>query len=200
MRFIVNGPYQHTADSARGRIGRHPALQNARPIRNAPSPAATAGSGAIVICRPTCNEIGVGITSTTFVVLRGPVKIPSTRPGFPAARRAARQRQLLRASSPAARLRHRRLDPRAGGADGHRRLRPSSGNGCADALRRCQSVVPIIHTRATVGPMGRTVATSALLDSVITFTQIGRQPSRCAQAPRASPLRSGRSRSRTGRS
>ena len=47
-------------------------------------------------------------------------------------------------------------------------LRPSVGNG--GAQRRytdTHAVVPISHTRDTVGPMGRTVADVALLDSVI---------------------------------
>jgi mandelamide amidase len=50
-------------------------------------------------------------------------------------------------------------------------LRPSVGNGGAE--RRYDDanlVVPISHTRDTVGPMGRTVADVALLDSVITGT------------------------------
>jgi mandelamide amidase len=50
-------------------------------------------------------------------------------------------------------------------------LRPSVGNG--GAQRRYDDanlVVPISHTRDTVGPMGRTVADVALLDSVITGT------------------------------
>ena len=50
-------------------------------------------------------------------------------------------------------------------------LRPSVGNGGAE---RCYDdanlVVPISHTRDTVGPMGRTVADVALLDSIITGT------------------------------
>jgi mandelamide amidase len=48
-------------------------------------------------------------------------------------------------------------------------LRPSVGNGGAE--RRyddANMVVPISHTRDTVGPMGRTVADVALLDSIIT--------------------------------
>jgi Asp-tRNA(Asn)/Glu-tRNA(Gln) amidotransferase A subunit family amidase len=50
-------------------------------------------------------------------------------------------------------------------------LRPSVGNGGAE--RRYDDanlVVPISHTRDTVGPMGRTVADVALLDSVIAGT------------------------------
>jgi indoleacetamide hydrolase len=52
-------------------------------------------------------------------------------------------------------------------------LRPSVGNGGAE--RRYDDanlVVPISHTRDTVGPMGRTVADVALLDSVITGSPI----------------------------
>jgi indoleacetamide hydrolase len=54
-------------------------------------------------------------------------------------------------------------------------LRPSVGNGGAE--RRyddANMVVPISHTRDTVGPMGRTVADVALLDSVITDTPMAK--------------------------
>ena len=54
-------------------------------------------------------------------------------------------------------------------------LRPSVGNGGAE--RRYDDtnmVVPISHTRDTVGPMGRLVADVALLDSVITGTAMAK--------------------------
>src|SRR5712671_2688718 len=52
-------------------------------------------------------------------------------------------------------------------------LRPSVGNGGAQRrYHDANMVVPISHTRDTVGPMGRTVADVALLDSVITGTQM----------------------------
>jgi Asp-tRNA(Asn)/Glu-tRNA(Gln) amidotransferase A subunit family amidase len=48
-------------------------------------------------------------------------------------------------------------------------LRPSVGNGGAERrYHDTDMVVPISHTRDTVGPMGRTAADVALLDSVIT--------------------------------
>ena len=47
-------------------------------------------------------------------------------------------------------------------------LRPSVGNGGAERRYDGAGVVPISHTRDTVGPMGRTVADVALLDAVIT--------------------------------
>ena len=44
-------------------------------------------------------------------------------------------------------------------------LRPSVGNGGAERrYHDAKKVVPISHTRDTVGPMGRTVADVALLD------------------------------------
>ena len=52
-------------------------------------------------------------------------------------------------------------------------LRPSVGNGGAERRYHDDNqVVPISHTRDTVGPMGRTVADVALLDSVITGTPL----------------------------
>ena len=47
-------------------------------------------------------------------------------------------------------------------------LRPSVGNGGAERRYDGAGVVPISHTRDTVGPMGRTVGDVALLDAVIT--------------------------------
>jgi Asp-tRNA(Asn)/Glu-tRNA(Gln) amidotransferase A subunit family amidase len=47
-------------------------------------------------------------------------------------------------------------------------LRPSVGNGGAQRRYDGAGVVPISHTRDTVGPMGRTVADVALLDAAIT--------------------------------
>src|SRR5213078_4120836 len=52
-------------------------------------------------------------------------------------------------------------------------LRPSVGNGGTQRrYNDANLVVPISHTRDTVGPMGRTVADVALLDSVITGAPI----------------------------
>ena len=51
-------------------------------------------------------------------------------------------------------------------------LRPSVGNGGAERRYDAAGVVPISHTRDTVGPMGRSVADVALLDSVITATPL----------------------------
>jgi mandelamide amidase len=47
-------------------------------------------------------------------------------------------------------------------------LRPSVGNGGMDRRYDGAGVVPISHTRDTIGPMGRSVADLALLDAVIT--------------------------------
>ena len=67
---------------------------------------------------------------------------------------------------------HRRFDPHSRSADRHRRAcgRRSAMAARNGATRIANMVVPISHTRDTVGPMGRTVADVALLDSVITGT------------------------------
>jgi len=70
-------------------------------------------------------------------------------------------------------------------------LRPSVGN--AAAQRRYDDanlVVPISHTAIPSGPMGRTVADVALLDSVITGSPMPRR-SHCAASGSAFPHRSG---------
>jgi len=152
--------------------GGTPALQNARPRRNAPSLQKLLDAGAIVIGKANMHELAFGITSTNLSSFAGPVKNPYDKTRIPGGSSGGT------AAAIAARIVTCGLGSDTGGSTrvpaaltGTVGLRPSVGNGGAE--RRYDDanlVVPISHTRDTVGPMGRTVADVALLDSVITGT------------------------------
>jgi Asp-tRNA(Asn)/Glu-tRNA(Gln) amidotransferase A subunit family amidase len=150
--------------------GGTPALQNARPNRNAPSLQKLLDAGAIVIGKTNMHELAFGITSTNLSSFAGPVKNPYDKTRIPGGSSGGTSAAI------AARIVTCGLGSDTGGSTrvpaaltGTVGLRPSVGNG--GAQRRyddANMVVPISHTRDTVGPMGRTVADVALLDSVIT--------------------------------
>src|SRR5882757_7771225 len=152
--------------------GGTPALQHARPTRNAPSLQKLLDAGAIVVGKTNMHELAFGITSTNLSSFAGPVKnpydktrIPGGSSGGTAAAVAARIVSCGLGSDTGAST---RLPAALTGTVG---LRPSVGNGGAQRRYHDDNqVVPISHTRDTVGPMGRTVADVALLDSVITGT------------------------------
>src|ERR1700688_3541200 len=161
--------------------GGTPALQNARPSRNAPSLQKLLDAGAIIIGKANMHELAFGITSTNLSSFAGPVKNPYDKTRIPGGSAGGT------AAAVAARIVTCGLGSDTGGSTrvpaaltGTVGLRPSVGNGGAE--RRYDDanlVVPISHTRDTVGPMGRTVADVALLDSVITGSPM----------PSAEPLR-----------
>lgn len=146
------------------------ALRNARPSANAPSLQKLIDAGAIVLGKTNLHELAFGITSTNLSSFAGPVKNPYDKTRIPGGSSGGT------AAAIAARLAAVGLGTDTGGSTrvpaalcGIVGLRPSVGNGGAD--RRyldTNAVVPISHTRDTVGPLGRTVADVALLDSVIT--------------------------------
>jgi len=149
--------------------GGTPALQNARPKANAPSLQKLLDSGAIVIGKANLHELAFGITSTNLASHAGPVKNPYDTTRIPGGSSGGT------AAAIAARIVTCGLGTDTGGSTrvpaaltGTVGLRPSVGDG--GAQRRYHddhAVVPISHTRDTVGPMGLTVADVALLDSVI---------------------------------
>jgi Asp-tRNA(Asn)/Glu-tRNA(Gln) amidotransferase A subunit family amidase len=152
--------------------GGTPALQNARPTKNAPSLQKLLDAGAIIIGKTNMHELAFGITSTNLSSFAGPVKNPYDKSRIPGGSSGGT------AAAIAAGIASCGLGSDTGGStrvpaalSGIVGLRPSVGNG--GAQRRYEDanmVVPISHTRDTVGPMGRTVADVALLDSVITGT------------------------------
>jgi Asp-tRNA(Asn)/Glu-tRNA(Gln) amidotransferase A subunit family amidase len=152
--------------------GGTPALQNAQPWRNAPSMDKLFKAGAVIIGKTNLHELAFGITSTNLSSFAGAVKNPYDKTRIPGGSSGGT------AAAIAAGIVTCGLGTDTGGSTripaaltGIVGLRPSVGNG--GAQRRYNDpdmVVPISHTRDTVGPMGRTVADVALLDSVITGT------------------------------
>jgi indoleacetamide hydrolase len=149
-----------------------PTLQNARPTENAPSLQKLLDAGAIVIGKANMHELAFGITSTNLASFAGPVKNPYDKSRIPGGSSGGTSAAI------AARIVTCGLGSDTGGSTrvpaaltGTVGLRPSVGNGGAERRYHDDNqVVPISHTRDTVGPMGRSVADVALLDSVIAGT------------------------------
>ena len=149
-----------------------PALRNARPTRNAPSLQKLLDAGAIVIGKANMHELAFGITSTNLASFAGPVRNPYDTARIPGGSSGGT------AVAVAARIVTCGLGSDTGGSTrvpaaltGTVGLRPSVGNGGTERrYHDTDMVVPISHTRDTVGPMGLSVADVALLDSVITGT------------------------------
>ena len=145
------------------------ALRNVRPSANAPTLQKLVDAGAIVIAKTNLHELAFGITSTNLSAFAGPVKNPYDRSRIPGGSSGGT------AVAIATRVVASGLGTDTGGSTrvpaalcGIVGLRPSVGNGGAQRRYDGAGVVPISHTRDTVGPMGRTVADVALLDAVIT--------------------------------
>lgn len=150
--------------------GGTPALRGVQPSANAPSLQKLVDAGAIVLGKANLHELAFGITSTNLAEFAGPVRNPYDRSRIPGGSSGGT------AAAIAARIVPAGLGTDTGGSTripaalcGIAGLRPSVGNGGAQRrYHDANAVVPISHTRDTVGPMGRTVADIALLDSVVT--------------------------------
>lgn len=150
--------------------GGTPALAGFRAADDAPSAKRLFEAGAILLGKANMHELALGITSTNLSTHAGPVRnpydpglIPGGSSGGTAAAIAAR---IVPAGLGSDTGGSTRIPAALTGIAG---FRPSVGDG--GAARRYhdpQAVVPISHTRDTVGPMARTVADIALLDGVIT--------------------------------
>ncbi|KAG6036503.1 hypothetical protein E4U41_005696 [Claviceps citrina] len=157
------------------------ALLHNRPRKTAPSLKKLMTAGAIVIGRANMHELAFGITSTNLQTFAHPVHNPYNENMIPGGSSGGT------AAAIASRVVTCGLGTDTGGSSripaaltGIAGFRPSVGDG--GAQRRYHddgAVVPISHTRDTVGAMCRTVADIALLDSVI------------SQRPRARPSQLG---------
>ena len=147
-----------------------PALENFVPRENAPSVQRLLDAGAIVLGKANMHELAFGITSTNLAPHAGAVRNPYD-PGLIAGGSSGGT-----AAAIAARIVTAGLGTDTGGSTripaaltGIAGFRPSVGNGGAERrYHDPNAVVPISHTRDTVGPMARTVSDVALLDGVIT--------------------------------
>ncbi|MBR0872140.1 indoleacetamide hydrolase [Bradyrhizobium tropiciagri] len=154
--------------------GGTPALQHARPARNAPSLQKLLDAGAVVIGKTNLHELAFGITSTNLAPFAGPVRNPYDTSRIPGGSSGGTSAAIAACIVTCG------LGSDTGGSTrvpaaltGTVGLRPSVGNGGAERRYHDDNqVVPISHTRDTVGPMGRTVADVALLDAVISGTPL----------------------------
>src|SRR4051794_25400900 len=154
--------------------GGTPALHGVHPRTNAPSFDMLFRAGAIIIGKTNLHELAFGITSTNLSPFAGPVKNPYDTTRIPGGSSGGT------AAAIAAGIVSCGLGTDTGGSTripaaltGTVGLRPSVGNGGTQRRYHDNNlVVPISHTRDTVGPMGRTVADVALLDSVITHSKM----------------------------
>lgn len=149
------------------------ALRNVRPSANAPTLQKLIDAGAIVLGKTNLHELAFGITSTNLTSFAGAAKNPYDTQRSPGGSSGGT------AAAIAARIAPSGLGTDTGGSTrvpaalcGIVGLRPSVGGGDAERRYDGAGVVPISHTRDTVGPMGRSVADVALLDSVITGTPL----------------------------
>ena len=152
------------------------ALANNRPSANAPTVQKLLDAGAIVIAKSNLHELAFGITSTNATrfpadsgLNGGPVRNPYDKTLIPGGSSGGT------AASIAARIVPAGLGTDTGGSTrvpaaltGIAGFRPSVGDGNSERRHHDpNAVVPISHTRDTVGPMARTVADVALLDAAI---------------------------------
>lgn len=154
--------------------GGTPALRQLRPTSNAPSLQKLLDAGAILLAKANMHELAFGITSTNLAAFAGPVRNPYDKSRIAGGSSGGTAAAIAARISPAG------LGTDTGGSArvpaalcGIVGLRPSVGNG--GVQRRytdTHAVIPISHTRDTVGTMGRSVADVALLDAVIA----GREP------------------------
>ncbi|MFM0741095.1 indoleacetamide hydrolase [Paraburkholderia xenovorans] len=147
-----------------------PALAGFVPKHNAPSVQRLIDAGAIVLGKANMHELAFGITSTNLAAHAGPVRNPYDPGLIPGGSSGGTAAAISARIVPAG------LGTDTGGSTripaaltGIAGFRPSVGNGGAERrYHDPDAVVPISHTRDTVGPMARTVADIALLDGVIT--------------------------------
>jgi indoleacetamide hydrolase len=143
-------------------------LASNRPKHYAPVLTPLLAAGAAVMAKMNMHELAFGITNTNaaFGAAQNPydtAMIPGGSSGGTAAGIAARMAPAGLGTDTGGSV---RIPPALCGIVG---FRPSVDNGHKRYASR--GVVPISHTRDTVGPMARTVADVALLDSVITGEQ-----------------------------
>lgn len=146
-----------------------PALQYSRPNNTAPSLRKLITAGAIVIGKANMHELAFGVTCTNMSPFAGAVHNPYSLQMHPGGSSGGTAVAISSRVVPCG------LGTDTGGSvripaalNGIVGFRPSLGNGGAERRYHDEhAVVPISHTRDTIGTMGRSVADVTLLDSII---------------------------------
>lgn len=149
------------------------ALQHFTPSFTAPALQALLDAGAIILGKANLHELAFGITSTNLSTFAGPVKNPYNQALIPGGSSGGTAAAISARIVPAG------IGTDTGGSaripaalTGIVGFRPSVGNGGADRRYSAAGLLPISHTRDTVGPFGRTVADVALLDAVMSASTV----------------------------
>lgn len=153
--------------------GGTPALRNLQPTTNAPTLQRLLDAGAIMLGKANMHELAFGVTNTNTAPFAGPVQNPYDTTRVPGGSSGGTAAAIAAAIAPAG------LGTDTGGSVripaafcGLAGLRPSVGNGGAERRYDGAGVIPISHTRDTVGPMARTIEDVALLDAAISGTSM----------------------------
>lgn len=149
------------------------ALKGVIPKITAPSVETLTRAGAIVLAKANLHELAFGITSTNLAGF-GIVRNPYDRTRIPGGSSGGTAVAIAVGMVPCG------LGTDTGGSSrvpaalsGVAGLRPSVGNGGKQRrYHNDNAVVPISHTRDTVGPMGKSVGDVAFLDAAITGTSV----------------------------
>ena len=148
--------------------GGTPALKDLRPGANAPALQRLLDAGAIVLAKANLHELAFGTTNTNFTPFAGTARNPYDRNRVPGGSSGGTGAAIAARIAPAG------LGTDTGGSVripsalcGIAGLRPTVGNGGAQRRYDGSGVLPISHTRDTIGPMGRTVRDIALLDAAM---------------------------------
>lgn len=149
--------------------GGTPALQYSKPNNTAPSLRKLITAGAIVIGKANMHELALGVTSTNLSPFAGPVHNPYSTNMIPGGSSGGTAVAISSRMVPCG------LGTDTGGSvripaalNGIVGFRPTLGDGGPERrYTDTHAVVPISHTRDTVGTMGRSVADVTLLDSII---------------------------------
>ena len=151
--------------------GGTPALRDFRPTADAAVLEPLLAAGVIVLGKANLHELAFGITNTNLAPFAGTARNPYDRSRIPGGSSGGTAAAIAARIAPAG------LGSDTGGSvrvpaafTGTVGLRPSTGG--SRHRYPAAGVLPISHTLDTAGPMARTVVDVALLDSVVTGTEM----------------------------